>query len=348
MITREFQTKPERGDKFSAFLKVQGKARRTRESYVRWAIRFVDFHRGFDPRATQAHHVREFIDHLVVDRKIGPKTHNQVKSALARFLGDFLELETAPWGLKATPEKRVHVPVVLSVDETWAVLNALEGGYQIMGKLMYGGGLRLMECCRLRWKDIDFARLELTIRNGKGGKDRMVPLPMEVIPALHDLEARIRLVHQRDLNAGYGAVYLPDALGRKWPAAAKEWGWQYVFPAKSRAVDPECPNRTIRRHHIHENTVQKAVKVAVTLARLTKRATCHTLRHSYATHLLENGYDIRVVQEMLGHSDVSTTMIYLHVANLSKRVRSPLDRRPDNVVDFAAPALPEPLREVGT
>jgi site-specific recombinase XerD len=189
---------------------------------------------------------------------------------------------------------------------------------------------------------VDFERLELTVRRGKGDVDRIVPLPVDIVPSLREHLERVKLLHEKDLSEGFGVVFLPDALSRKYKNAARDWVWQYVFPAKSRAVDPECADKTIRRHHIHENALQKAVRDAGKLARINKRVHCHALRHSYATHLLEMGYDIRTVQEMLGHADVSTTMIYLHVANLSKRVKSPLDRPPEtNIVEmprFEAPA----------
>jgi len=217
------------------------------------------------------------------------------------------------------------LPVVLSALEVQSLLSRLDGVEHLMASLLYGAGLRLMECVRLRVKDVDFNYEQLTIRSGKGNKDRVTMLPQLVVDALRLQLDKTRLIHQQDLSDGFGEVYLPYALERKYPNAAKEWGWQYVFPASKRSIDPR-PDK-VRRHHINEQRLQRAVKKAVRASNINKPASCHTFRHSFATHLLETGYDIRTVQELMGHADVSTTMIYTHVLNKGgKGVHSPLDR----------------------
>lgn len=320
--------KPEKGWKFVEHLKLQRKARRTIETYLHWVFRIEAFHDGMDLRLMDATHIRAFIDSLVLRQRhpISAKTHNQVKCAMSAVFNGFLGKETGDWGLEATPEKRGRVPEVYSRDECRRVIQSLPPVYRLCVKLLYGSGLRLMECVRLRVKDVDFERLTVTVRGGKGDVDRIVPLPVDVVPELRVHLERVWQLHQEDLAEGFGAVFLPDALERKFRNAPRDWVWQYVFPAKSRAVDPECPNGTVRRHHLHENGLQKAVKDAGKRARIAKRVHCHGFRHSFATHLLEDGYDIRTVQTLMGHADVSTTMIYLHVMEAAhRRVRSPLD-----------------------
>ena len=223
-------------------------------------------------------------------------------------------------------KRPTRLPVVLTVQEVLNLLDRLEGRSWLMASLLYGAGLRLMECVRLRVKDVEFSRQEIIIREGKGGKDRLTMLPTSLITPLQTHLEKVKILHAHDLAEGYGDVYLPFALAQKYPNAGREWGWQYVFPASKRSIDPRSGKE--RRHHIDEQTLQRAIKQAVKVAGIHKPASCHTLRHSFATHLLQAGYDIRTVQELLGHKDVSTTMIYTHVLNKSgKGVISPIDRR---------------------
>jgi integron integrase len=268
--------------------------------------------------------VGAFLTHLAVEGKVAASTQNQAKSALLFLYRQVLDCEL-PWldnVERAKAPKRL--PVVLTQTEVQALLTRLRGTHWLLASLLYGAGLRLMEGLRLRVKDVDFKRKEILVRDGKGFKDRVTMLPMALVEPLRAHLERVRELHRRDLAAGLGAVYLPYALERKYPNAACEWIWQYVFPSIKLAVDPRSGET--RRHHVQDQALQRAVKQAVRDADLSKPATPHTLRHSFATHLLEGGYDIRTVQELLGHSDVSTTMIYTHVLNKGGRgVVSPLD-----------------------
>jgi integron integrase len=256
--------------------------------------------------------------------KVSSSTQNQAKSALLFLYKQVLEVEL-PWLDKVEQAKTPkRLPVVLTREEVQKILVALDGTHWLIGSLLYGAGLRIMEALRLRVKDVDFSRKEILVRDGKGFKDRVTMLPQALIPALQSHLEKVRVLHEQDLQEGYGAVYLPYALDRKYPVAPREWGWQYVFPSSKLAVDPRSGE--MRRHHVQDQAVQRAVKQAARKAGLPKPVTPHTFRHSFATHLLEGGYDIRTVQELLGHSDVSTTMIYTHVLNKGgKGVTSPLD-----------------------
>jgi integron integrase len=298
---------------------------RTEQSYVDWIRRFILFHDKRHPRDMGAREVEAFLSWLATERQVAASTQNQALSALLFLYREVLEIEL-PWLDDVKPAKRPErLPVVLTREEVRAVLARLDGRNALMASLLYGSGLRLMECVRLRIKDVELDRRQLLVRDGKGGKDRMTMLPQRLVPGLREQIERAREIHRQDLADGHGAVWLPHALARKYPRAPWEPGWQYVFPASRRSTDPRS-GRT-GRHHIEEKSLQRAVKGAVRTAGIEKPASCHTFRHSFATHLLEDGHDIRTIQELLGHRDVKTTMIYTHVADCGGRgVPSPLDR----------------------
>jgi integron integrase len=296
----------------------------TEKTYVAWIKRYILFHHKQHPKDMDVPEIEAFLTHLAVQQRVAASTQNQALNALLFLYREVLkkDLERPIDALRAKRPRRV--PTVLSKEEVRRVIGYLSGTQQLMAKLLYGSGLRLMECLRLRVKDIDFARRQIIVRDAKGMKDRVTMLPETVIPFLQDHLRHVKRIHDDDLAQGYGSVYLPFALERKYPNANREWIWQYVFPATKLSKDPR--SGAIRRHHIHESSLQKAVKRAARQAGINKRVTCHTFRHSFATHLLEDGYDIRTVQELLGHKDVKTTMIYTHVLNRgAMAVRSPLD-----------------------
>jgi integron integrase len=306
-------------------LRVKHYSIRTEESYLGWIKRYIYFNGKRHPKDLGARHIEAFLTHLAVDGKVSASTQNLAKSALLFLYREVLEIKL-PWLDNITQAKAPRrLPVVLTVAETQAVLSRLSGSHALIASLLYGSGMRLMEAVRLRVKDVDFARREILVREGKGFKDRVTMLPEAVIEPLKAHLVKVRALHREDLAAGFGEVYMPFALDKKYPNAGREWGWQYAFPSKNLSVDPRSGKT--RRHHLDEKGVQRAMKQAVRDAGLVKPATPHTLRHSFATHLLQSGYDIRTVQELLGHSDVSTTMIYTHVLNKGgKGVVSPLDR----------------------
>jgi integron integrase len=305
-------------------LRVRHYSRRTERAYVGWIRRYILFHGKRHPTDMGAEEVTRFLSSLAVEGRVSSSTQNQALSALLFLYGPVLGVEL-PWLDELVRAARPQrLPVVLSRDEVRAVLLALRGTTRLMAVLLYGAGLRLLECARLRVKDIDFAANQIVVRSGKGDHDRVTLLPAAVRPALQRHLAQVRAQHERDLRAGAGWVELPHALARKYPDAGREWPWQWVFPATRTYVERTTGQR--RRHHLHETAVQRAVHRAVREAGLAKPASCHTFRHSFATHLLEDGYDIRTVQELLGHRDVRTTMIYTHVLNRGPAgVRSPLD-----------------------
>ena len=271
-----------------------------------------------------AEEVEAFLTHLAVVRNVSASTQNQAKSALLYLYKEVLGVEL-PWLDNVTQAKvPQRLPVVLTQAEVQAVLSRMDGSMWLIASLLYGSGLRIMEALRLRVKDVDFAQREILVREGKGFKDRVTMLPLSLVEPLKAYLLKIKTLHDEDLSSGHGEVFMPMALDRKYPNAGRDWRWQYCFPSVKLSVDPR--SKTIRRHHADEKTVQRAVKRAVKLAGIVKLATPHTLRHSFATHLLAGGYDIRTVQELLGHSDVATTMIYTHVLNKGGRgVSSPLD-----------------------
>ena len=299
---------------------------RTEDTYVEWTRRFILFHGKRHPREMGPGEVESFLTHLAVQGRVSASTQNQAKSALL-FLYKEVIGEELPWLDNIETAKRpTRLPVVLTVEEVTAILAGVDGAGGLILKLLYGTGMRILECLRLRVKDINFTKREIIVREGKGFKDRVTMLPASLTESMQAHLNRVERLHVADLAEGYGEVYLPYALERKYPKAAREWGWQYVFPSVKRSVDPRTG--AVRRHHAHEQNVQRIMRRAVRAAGIAKPATPHTLRHSFATHLLEAGYDIRTVQELLGHADVSTTMIYTHVLNRGGRaVRSPLDVR---------------------
>lgn len=306
-----------------------GMARRSEEAYVGWIRRFILANGRRHPADMGAAEIERFLTSLAVRGKVSASTQNQALSALLFLYRQVLSIEL-PWldGIERA-KKPQRLPVVLTPGETMALLGELTGVHWLMGSLLYGTGMRLMECVRLRVKDIDFERAEILVRQGKGAKDRRTMLPRRLVEPLRGQLAEAKRIHRRDLAAGFGHVWMPDALGRKFPGADSDWGWQYVLPASARSVDPR--SGVERRHHLDESTLQRAVKAARTRAGIVKPATCHTLRHSFATHLLEAGQDIRTIQELLGHKDVATTQIYTHVLNRGGHgVVSPLDRHPES------------------
>ena len=317
--------KPRLLDRVRGAIRARHMSRSTEESYVGWIRRYIFFHAKRHPAEMGAPEVTRFLTALAVQGKVAASTQNQALSALLFLYRRVLELDL-PWldGVvrALTPER---LPVVLTCDEVRAILQRLEGVPRLMAYLLYGAGLRLLECCRLRVQDVDFAANQIVVRNAKGRKARVTMLPAAINADLARHLEGVRAQHQRDLQRGAGWVELPTALGRKYPNAGRDWVWQWLFPATRFYVDRDTRER--RRHHLHESVLQHAVKVAVLRAGTAKRATPHTLRHSFATHLLEDGYDIRTVQELLGHRDIKTTMIYTHVLNRGPAaVRSPADR----------------------
>lgn len=298
---------------------------RTEEAYTHWIRRFIVFHGKRHPEALREPEITAFLSSLATDRAVSASTQNQARSALLFLYDAVLQqpLGTLPGVVRASTPTRL--PVVLSRDEVRRLIAAIHGTPQLIARLLYGSGLRLSEALELRVKDLDFDRAQIVVRQGKGRKDRQTMLPTSAAAPLQQHLATVRAAHEVDLKSGFGRVVLPDALGSKYPNADRSSAWQFVFPASRLCTHPRWGAPT--RFHLHESAVQRAVTHAVRQTGITKRAGCHTLRHSFATHLLEDGYDIRTVQELLGHADVSTTMIYTHVLNRGALgVRSPADR----------------------
>lgn len=311
-------------DQVISRLRVKHYSLRTEKSYVDWIKRYILFYDKKHPKDMGASEVEAFLSHLAVERNVSSSTQNQAKSALLFLYKEVLEINL-PWLDNVTQAKvPKRMPVVMTRHEVQAVLTRLDGTVWLIASLLYGSGLRIMECLRLRVKDVDLVRREILVREGKGFKDRVTMLPASLIEPLKTHLEKVKNLHEQDLADGYGEVFMPMALDKKYPRAGKEWGWQYVFPSRNLSTDPR--SGVVRRHHADEKAIQRQMKKAVALAGIVKPATPHTFRHSFATHLLEGGYDIRTVQELLGHSDVSTTMIYTHVLNKGGRgVTSPLD-----------------------
>ncbi|WP_334107457.1 integron integrase [Methylobacillus sp.] len=311
-------------DRVRAAIRVRHYSIRTEDAYVDWVRRYILFHGKRHPADMGADEVAAFLSDLAVNRQVSASTQNQAKAALLFLYKQVLQ-QDLPWLSEVVAAKQSRrLPVVLTQREVRELLLYMDGTMWLAASLLYGTGMRLLECLRLRVKDVEFERREIIVRKGKGNKDRVTVLPENLIEPLKAQIAKAQALHQKDLDAGLGEVYLPDALTVKYPGAARAWGWQYVFPSPVLSIDPRSNKQ--RRHHIYEQSVQKAVGLAARRAQITKPCTPHVLRHSFATHLLQAGYDIRTVQELLGHTDIKTTMIYTHVLNKGGRgVLSPLD-----------------------
>lgn len=325
----QLDLKPPQGkkllDQYRDAIRLKHYSSRTEKTYVFWVREYILFHNKRHPKEMGIPEMNQFLSHLVSDKKVSASTQNQALSAILFLYRHVLHIELDS---SLLPEFRPHhaktVPTVLAKEEVKRVMHNMSGVYKLIAQIMYGGGLRVMETMCLRVKDIDFANHQIIVRDGKGDNDRVTILPDSVIQPLHLHLKQVKLIHEKDLADGFGAVYLPFALERKYPNASKEWIWQYVFPASS--LFEEAETGITRRHHLHETAVQKAVKEAALRAKINKHVTPHTFRHSFATHLLQSGYDIRTVQELLGHKDVKTTMIYTHVLQRGGlAVKSPLD-----------------------
>lgn len=297
---------------------------RTEYSYIDWIKRYIYFHDKQHPETLSERHISSFLTHLAVDRKVASSTQNQALCALVFLYREVLKKELGEFQNLIRAKRPQKLPVVFTREEVKLIMLQLEGNHWLMGQVLYGAGLRVMECVRLRVKDIDFGYRQILVRDGKGRKDRVTMLPEIIMDQLKMHLLKVKKTHENDLAAGFGTVYLPYALERKYKNANRSWPWQYVFPATRRSIDPRSGAE--RRHHISESVIQRAVKRAIRQGGINKAGSCHSLRHSFATHLLEGGYDIRTVQELLGHKDVNTTMIYTHVLNKGgKGVKSPGD-----------------------
>lgn len=316
--------KPRLLDQVRSAIRVRHYSYRTEQTYVHWITRYILFHNKRHPQDMGAAEVGAFLSHLAEERNVSASTQNQALNAIVFLYKNVLGQDLGLLEGVVRAKRPQRLPVVLSRNEVSVVLERLEATSWLMASILYGAGLRLMECHRLRVKDIDFEYGQIVVRNGKGSKDRLTMLPVKLIEPIREHMSFVRQIYAVDLAEGYTAS-LPEAIGVKYPNAGKEWGWQYLFPGKSRATDPRTGK--VYRYHQHECLLQTAVRDAVRASGIAKPAGCHTFRHSFATHLLEDGYDIRTVQELLGHVNVKTTMIYTHVLNKGGRgVRSPLDR----------------------
>jgi integron integrase len=306
-------------------IRVRHYSYRTEQAYLGWIDRFIRFNHGQHPEELSEKEIGKFLTHLAVRENVAASTQNQALSALIFLFKEILKKEVGNIENILWAKKPKRMPVVFTMEEMRAVLAQLNGTYRLMALLLYGAGLRLIECLRLRILDIDFAYQQITVRNAKGQRDRITPLPEVVVSDLKKQIERVKKIHNADLKKGFGTVYLPFALEKKYPNASREFKWQYVFPASRISKDPRSGR--MQRHHLDETVLQRVIREAVRKCGIRKQASCHTLRHSFATHLLEEGYDIRTVQELLGHRHVDTTMIYTHVINKGGRaVKSPADR----------------------
>lgn len=312
-------------DQVRGVLRLKHYSSRTEETYVHWIVRYILYHDKCHPNTMNVPEIEQFLSYLATDLHVSASTQNIALAAILFLYREVLQIELHGHVSPARARRSETVPTVLNHPEVEQLLSNLRGQYKLMAQLLYGGGLRLMECLRLRVKDIDFDNLSMTIRDGKGEKDRTTLLPKSVMAGLQAHLRNVQEVHQRDPDAGYGAVDLPDALSRKYPNASREWGWQWVFPSLKLSEDPRAPG-IFRRHHAHESGLQRAIRDAARKAGIIKPVGPHTLRHSFATHLLENGVSIDAVKDLLGHKDIRTTMRYAHVAQITRgTIQSPLD-----------------------
>ena len=317
-------TKPKLLDQVREVIRTKHYSFRTEQAYVFWIKKFIFFHKKRHPQEMAAKEINEFLTYLAVKENVSASTQNQALCAIVFLYKQVLKIELQDFGDVTWAKKPKRIPVVFTRKEIKTIFNQLTGMNWLMGMLLYGAGLRLTECLQLRINDIDFEYKEITVHHAKGAKDRVMPLPDQIIEPLKQHINYVKELHDKDIKDGYTSVYLPYALERKFPNAGKELGWKFVFPATQISADPRSGIR--RRHHIHESVFQKALKRAIQKAGITKHASSHTFRHSFATHLLEAGYDIRTVQELLGHNDVKTTMVYTHVLNQrGLAVKSPAD-----------------------
>lgn len=317
------ESKPKLLDQVRECIRVKHYSYKTEQTYVHWIKRYLGFHKMSHPNDVGLAGIQPFIAYLATQRDVSASTQNQALAAVAFLYKNVLGHEIGDLTDELRAKRAQHVPAVFTQDEARAILDHMTGRTRLITALLYGSGMRLNECLRLRVKDLDFGFRQVAVRDGKGAKDRYTMLPEPLVEPLKRQLQHAKEIHDDDLRQGFGAVYLPFALERKYPGANSEWAWQYVFPSDVRSIDPRSKREG--RHHLDETVVQKAVKKAMRLAKVHKHGSCHTFRHSFATHLLQNGYDIRTVQELLGHKDVATTMIYTHVLGHGGRgVRSPL------------------------
>lgn len=322
--TQTSQSKPKLLDQLREALRSRHYSSSTEQSYCLWVKRYIFYHGVRHPAEMAEPEINAFLSHLAIDKKVSASTQNQALSALLFLYRHVLQRQVGELGNVIRAQKPRRLPVILSREEVKEVLSRLHGRNWLLASLLYGTGMRIMEALQLRIQDIDFGSQEITVRNGKGAQDRVTMLPASLIPDLKRHLRSVKVIHEGDLHAGWGQVALPHALQRKYPNAAKEWGWQWAFPQAKRWRNQQTGAQG--RHHQDPSILQKAVREAVLQAGIAKQASCHTFRHSFATHLLTDGYDIRTIQELLGHKDVRTTMIYTHVLNRGGRgVRSPLD-----------------------
>ena len=311
-------------DQVSDALRTKHYSYRTEQTYKDWIKRYILFHRKRHPNEMGENDIREFITHLAVERKVAVSTQNQALSAILFLYRIVLQKDIVLTPDLAHISRPKRLPTVLSHSEAMSVINHIRGIPRLMTKILYGSGLRLMECLRLRVKDIDFENHQIIVRGGKGDNDRLTILPDSVASEIKHILQDVKALHEKDLRAGYGEINLPNALDVKYPNAGREWIWQYIFPASQRSLDPL--SGVVRRHHVDETVLQKAIRSAANLANIDKPVSPHTFRHSFATQLLQSGYDIRTIQELLGHKDIKTTMIYTHVLQRGGlAVKSPLD-----------------------